>query len=87
MKIKNQKWEGFVALVIIFVGLAGVAGAQPTKISRIGFLFASNPSAGAVRIQAFREGLRQLAYVEGKNITIAFRFAEGKVDRVPGTCG
>ena len=82
-KIKNPKWAGFVALVIVFVGLAGLAGAQPTKIPRIGFLFASNPAAASARIEAFREGLRQLGYVEGKNYSIEFRFAEGKVDRVP----
>ena len=56
---------------------------QPTKIPRIGFLVANNPSAVAARIEAFREGLRQLGYVEGKNIVIEWRSAEGKPDRLP----
>ena len=82
-QIKNLKWTGFAALGIVFAAWAGMAGAQETKIPRIGFLFASNPATASARIEAFREGLRQLGYVEGKNYTIEFRFAEGKIDRVP----
>lgn len=63
--------------------LASFAQKQPTKIPRIGFLVASDSSAASARIEAFRDGLRRLGYVEGKNITIEHRFAEGKVDRVP----
>ena len=56
---------------------------QPNKIPRIGYLGAVSPSANAVRIEAFRQGLRELGYVEGKNIVIEWRFAEGKLDRLP----
>ena len=49
---------------------------QPTKVPRIGFLRFGPASANADRIEALRTGLRQLGYVEGKNITIEFRFAE-----------
>lgn len=56
---------------------------QPRKIPRIGFLGATSPSANAVRIAAFRQGLRDLGYVEGKNILIEYRWAEGKFDRMP----
>jgi len=75
----------FIWLLVIFlVANVSVAQAQqPTKIPRIGFLVASNPSAVAARIDAFREGLRQLGYVEEKNIAIEFRYAEGKFDRLP----
>jgi putative ABC transport system substrate-binding protein len=59
------------------------AEAQPTKIPRIGFLLGSNPSTAAARIEAFREGLRQLGDVEGKNIVIEYRYAEGNNDRLP----
>src|SRR5690242_8439544 len=57
---------------------------QPTKLPRIGYLSTDSPSTIAVRIEAFREGLRELGYVEGKNIVIEWRFAEGKADRLRG---
>jgi len=56
---------------------------QPTKVPRIGLLFAVPPSAVAARTEALRQGLRELGYVEGKNIVIEWRFAEGKLDRLP----
>src|SRR5437762_13934902 len=56
---------------------------QPTKVPRIGYLTASSLSANAARIEAFRQGLRELGYVEGKNIVIEYRHAEGKFDRLP----
>ena len=56
---------------------------QPTKVPRIGFLAAVSPSAISDRIEAFRRGLRELGYVEGKNIVIEWRYAEGKPDRLP----
>ena len=74
---------GFRALVIAFVGLAGGAGAQPEKIPRIGFLVGGSASAAAARTDAFRQGLRELSYVEGKNIVIEWRYGEGKLDRLP----
>ena len=55
----------------------------PTKIPRIGFLITSSPSTIAPRIEAFRQGLRELGYVEGKNIVIERRHADGKSDRLP----
>jgi len=56
---------------------------QPTKVPRIGFLSAVSPSTISARVAAFRQGLRELGYVEGKNIFIEWRFAEGKSDRLP----
>jgi len=56
---------------------------QPTKIPRVGYLNAASLSALAARIEAFRQGLRELSYVEGKNIVIEWRHAEGKLDRLP----
>jgi putative ABC transport system substrate-binding protein len=52
---------------------------QPKKIPRIGFLSATGPQP---RNEAFREGLRELGYVEGQNIVIEWRFADGKPDRI-----
>jgi putative ABC transport system substrate-binding protein len=55
---------------------------QPKNIPRLGFLSSSSPSARD-RVEAFRRGLRELGYVEGKNIVIEYRYAEGKPDRLP----
>jgi putative ABC transport system substrate-binding protein len=71
-------------LVVVSVLAVGViAEAQPTKIPRIGYLTGNSPSTNAARIEAFRQGLRELGYVEGKNIIIEWRYAEGKADRLP----
>ena len=59
--------------------LPGFAQQPAAKIPRIGFLGVSTPAAWAPRVDAFRAGLRDLGYVEGKNIVIEFRFAEGQV--------
>ena len=56
---------------------------QPTKVPRIGYLTAASLSAISARTEAFRQGLRELGYVEGKNIVIEWRYAEGKLDRLP----
>jgi len=70
-----------VAAMLLFT--AGLAEAQqPTKMSRIGFLTAGSSSTIPTRIDAFRQGLRELGYVEDKNIVIEWRFAEGKLDRL-----
>jgi putative ABC transport system substrate-binding protein len=76
-----------IRLLIIFVTL-GACGAvataqQPTKVPRIGYLSAGFLSVNAARIEAFRQGLRELGYMEGKNIVIEERWAEGKIDRLP----
>ena len=55
---------------------------QPKKIPRIGYLSAATPSAMLDRTQAFRQGLRELGYIEGKNIVIEWRYADGKLDRL-----
>lgn len=60
------------------------AQAQPTKVPQIGFLCTIPRAAYSARIGAFRQGLRDLGYVEGKNIVIEYRSAEGKPDRLAG---
>ncbi len=56
---------------------------QPAKIPRIGFLNTNVAAAFTARTEGFRQGLRELGYVEGKNILIEYRYAEGKLDRLP----
>ncbi len=70
-------------MVAIFLTTVSPAGAQqPTKIPRIGYLSGASPAAFAGRVDAFRQGLRELGYVEGKNIVIEWRYAEGKPERM-----
>ena len=56
---------------------------QQTKMPRIGYLVGGSLSGFAARMEAFRQGLRELSYVEGKNIVIERRSADGKLDRLP----
>src|SRR5262249_48074763 len=73
-----------VLCAILLVLCGSVAAQQPTKIPRIGYLITSSPSAIAPRMDAFQQGLRELGYVEGKNIVIERRQGEGNLERPPG---
>jgi ABC-type uncharacterized transport system substrate-binding protein len=74
----------FLFLIIAAVGAGIVADAQQSKkIPRIGFIASGTPSTSAPYRDAFQQGLRGLGYVEGKNIVVEYRFAEGKLDRIP----
>jgi ABC-type uncharacterized transport system substrate-binding protein len=81
--IQNPKWLGLSVIAFLLVAVVAARAQQPTKIPRIGYLGAASSSAIAARIEAFRQGLRDLGYVEGKNIVIEWRFADGKLDRLP----
>ena len=71
-----------VALSILAAPLA--ADAQPTgKVYRIGLLLSGSAATPAPAVEAFREGLRELGWVEGQNIVIDYRFAESRFDRLP----
>ena len=56
---------------------------QSRKVPRIGILISASPSIASRRIQAFQLGLRELGYIEGKNIIIEYRYAEGRPDTLP----
>jgi putative tryptophan/tyrosine transport system substrate-binding protein len=72
-----------ILIAVVLVAVAVIAEAQqPAKIPRIGFLSTVSLSSVAARTESFRQGLRELGYVEGKNITIEWRDAEGKLDRL-----
>lgn len=73
-----------LALLAMIVALSASAEAQqPKKVWRIGYLGAASASVNAARIEAFRQGLHEVGYVEGKNIVLEYRFADGKLDRLP----
>jgi putative ABC transport system substrate-binding protein len=82
--IKNEKWAGLLAILIALTACGAMAEAQPLKkVSRIGYLQVTPSASVVARTEAFRQGLRELGYVEGQNILIEWRFAEGKADRLP----
>jgi putative ABC transport system substrate-binding protein len=71
-------------LGMALIGMASLAQAeQPRKIPRLGYLAAVSPSADAPRLEAFRQGLRDLGYVEGQNILIEYRHESLDLDRLP----
>ena len=70
--------------VVVLLAVAVIAVAQqPAKNPRIGFLVAISPSAFAARDQAFRQRVRELGWIEGKNMTSEYRYADGNPDRLP----
>ena len=72
----------FIAVALVAVGVITEAQ-QPKKVSKIGFLIALSPSSVPDRVEAFRQGLRDLGYVEGQNVAIEWRSAEGNSDLTP----
>ena len=67
----------------IFVGPLAVAAQPPAKIPRIGMLLGGSPDWTAPTLEAFRQRLRELGYVEGQTLAIAYRFAEGQSEPLP----
>jgi putative tryptophan/tyrosine transport system substrate-binding protein len=78
---------GFVTLILSLLVASIAAGAQQaTKVHRIGWLSTDFPppaSTSQAREEAFRQGLRALGYVEGQNLVLAFRYAQGSAERLP----
>jgi putative ABC transport system substrate-binding protein len=77
-----KKIAVFALSALLFALCPSASAQQPKKVPRIGFLTAVPLSALAGRTDAFRQGLRELGYVEGKNILVELRSADGKSDRL-----
>src|SRR5262245_8932911 len=72
------------AIGVLLVALSFSAEAQqPKKVPRIGYLSAFDPAVESTSSEAIRLALRELGYIEGQNIAIEYRYAEGKLDRLP----
>jgi putative ABC transport system substrate-binding protein len=71
-----------IAVVLLAVGVIAEAQ-QPKKVARIGYISSGDPASESNRIEAIRLALRDLGYIEGQNIAIEYRYAEGKQDRFP----
>jgi putative ABC transport system substrate-binding protein len=88
MNVVRSRWSVVSKIVfclalgaMLFALFAAAEAQQPGKIPRIGFYLDGPASAITARIEGFRQGLRELGYVEGKNIIIEWRSAEGKPER------
>ncbi|MEO8159218.1 MAG: ABC transporter substrate binding protein [Betaproteobacteria bacterium] len=79
----NTQRSLFLAIGAGLIAPLACFAQQPTKTNRVGFLLAESASGQAMRLEALRAGLRDLGYVEGKNILIELRSAEGYYDRLP----
>ena len=76
--------RAFIAGAIAFSAAPLAAEAQQAaKVPRIGYLTGANPAANPHQHEAFRQGLRDVGYLEGRNVVIEYRSAEGKVERLP----
>src|SRR5207245_8627394 len=73
----------FALVVVLIPFFAAFAAEPPRKVWKIGNLVSSTPSVNAPRDEALRQRLRELGYEEGKNIVMEYKYAEGKVDRLP----
>ena len=87
-EVISNRWSGvrkrifYLTLCAVLFALCASASAQQvTTIPTIGYLAGASRSAIAFRLEAFRQGLRELGYVEGKNITIEYRYSEGNFRR------
>src|SRR6478736_2385077 len=73
-----------ILVTVVLLAVAVIAEAQqPTKIPRIGYLTSRAPASDFTRSEAIRVALRELGYIEGQNIATEYRYAEGKLDRLP----
>jgi len=90
MKVVSGRWSvvgksvfGFALCAMLFALCQSLSAQPPTRLHKIGFLSAvSLSSIPSNRVEAFRQGLRELGYVEGKNIVVEYRYADGKPDRL-----
>jgi putative tryptophan/tyrosine transport system substrate-binding protein len=73
--------KSFAICALLFALCSSAEAQQPPKLPRVGFIMA-DASGPDPRLDAFRQGLRELGYVEQKNLTVDYRFAEGKEDRL-----
>jgi putative ABC transport system substrate-binding protein len=83
-KIENLKWLGLLVITFVLVVCGAVAHAQqPKKVPRIAFLAGGARSADSQLIESFWQRMKELGYIEGKNIAAEYRFAEGALERLP----
>ncbi len=85
LSIQNRKELGLSVIALMLLMLGAIAEAQqPKKVARIGYLSNTDPATDSARVEGIRLALRELGYIEGQNIAMEYRFAEGRTDRESG---
>ena len=79
----RKKVIGLTLSATLFALSVNIEAQQPKKIAKIGYLAPSTPAAAAHLVEAFRQGLRELGYVEGKNLVLELRHGEARAERLP----
>ena len=79
----KTKCAVYLFATLLLATVLPVKAQQPAKNYRIGILTGASHSSEIARTEALRHGLRELGYVEGENISVEYRYAEGKLDRLP----
>jgi putative tryptophan/tyrosine transport system substrate-binding protein len=83
-ELMRKRVLGFTLSTLLLALCSSAEAQQPTKITRIGYVSGSgDPKTPGPNVEAFRQGLRDLGYIEGKNILVEYRFMEGTVDSIP----
>ena len=72
-----------ILIAVVLLALGVIAEAQQPKKTRIGYLSSVDPATESTRSEPIRAALRERGYMEGQNIAIEYRYAEGKLDRLP----
>jgi putative tryptophan/tyrosine transport system substrate-binding protein len=80
--MNKRKLGGFALCAMLFALWLPVEAQQPKRVPRVGFLAAPSQSFFSARAEGFRQGLRNLGYIEGQNIVIEYRYAEGNLRRL-----
>src|SRR5262245_17763631 len=80
-EMNKRKLGSFALCAMLFALCQSAEAQQPKKVFRIGYLSNADPATDSVRAEGLRVALREFGYIEGQNIAIEYRFAEGKVDR------
>jgi putative ABC transport system substrate-binding protein len=81
--MKKAAVPSILMAVVLLAGGVIAEAQQPKKVSRIGYLSGADRASESTRSEPIRLSLRELGYIEGQNIAIEYRYAEGKVDRYP----
>ena len=79
----NEKITSLALSAMLFALSVSAHAQQSNRVPRIGYLSAFEPTTESTRSEAIRLALRELGYIEGENIAIEYRYAEGKSDRYP----